>query len=122
MGVDDDLWRVLLGYIRHQKLVTVTGPDLSVVDGANRTLTALIGQGLADKYHLDVPAGVTTMGEAVTAFLRQPGGLDKVKQLYGVISDIIDELAPQPGEPLKNLAAISDLRFFVNTTPDQLLV
>jgi hypothetical protein len=122
MGEDDDFWGDLLGHIRQQMLVTVTGPDLSVVDGADQTLTALIAQGLAEKYDLDVSPGTMTMGEAVAEFLRQPGGRDKVNRLYRVIFEIIEDLDPKPGEPLKNLAAISDLRLFMNTTPDHLLV
>jgi TIR domain/SIR2-like domain len=122
MGVDDDFWGDLLGYIRQQMLVTVTGPDLSVVDGTDQTLTALIGQKLAENYDLDVSPRATTMGESVAAFLRQPGRRDTVNRLYRVIFEIIEDLDPKPGEPLKNLAAISDIRLFMNTTPDHLLL
>ena len=122
MGDDDDFWDDLLECIRDQKLVTVTGPDLSVVNGTDQTLTTLIAQGLAEKYPLDVSPGAKTMGEAVAALMERDGGLDKALQLKRDIFKIISKLDPKPGEPLKNLAAISDLRLFVNTTPDQLLV
>ena len=42
-------------------------------------------------------------------------------RLYRVINDIIADLDPAPGDALRNLAAIDDLRLFVSTTPDRLL-
>ena len=117
-----DFWGDLLAYIRQQVLVTVTGPDLSVVNVGNteQTFTSLIGQRLAERYQLTVSPGVTTMDEAVAAFLRERGQ-DEVERLYRVINDIIVNLDPAPGDALRDLAAITDLRLFVNTTPDQLL-
>ena len=41
--------------------------------------------------------------------------------MYRVINDIIVELDPAPGDALRDLAAIDDLRLFVSTTPDRLL-
>ena len=38
-----------------------------------------------------------------------------------IINDIIAELDPAPGDALRDLAAIDDLRLFVSTTPDRLL-
>jgi hypothetical protein len=116
---DDDFWADLLGHIRQQVLVPVVGPDLNAVKvgNAEHKFTTLIGQRLAEKYHLTVSSGITTMGEAVAAFLRERGQDDR---LYRVINDIIGEY-PEPGAPLRNLAAIDDLRFFVSTTPDRLL-
>jgi hypothetical protein len=63
---------------------------------------------------------MTTMGEAVAAFLRERGH-DHLERLYRVINDIMMDLDPAPGDALRNLAAIDDLRLFVNTTPDRLL-
>jgi TIR domain/SIR2-like domain len=121
---DDDFWADILAYIRQQELVTITGPDLSVVstDDGEQSLTKLIGQRLAEEHDLDLPPGGATMGEAVAAILRKPGGIDRVNRLYPAIHQIIDDLDPQPGDPLRDLAAITDLRLFVNTTPDQLLL
>jgi hypothetical protein len=56
----------------------------------------------------------------VAVFLRERGR-DEVERLYRVINDIIREIDPAPGDPLRNLAAIADLRLFVSTTPDRLL-
>ena len=75
MGGDDDFWDDLLGHIRDQKLVTVVGPDVTVVkvgDAEQTTLTSLIGQRLAERYPLTVSPGMT-MGEAVAVFLRERG-------------------------------------------------
>ena len=89
MNVNDDFWEDLLGHIRQQVLVTVVGPDLTVVNvgNAKQTFTTLIGQRLAEKYDLNVSPGMTTMGEAVAVFLRKPGG--RVERLYGVINNIM---------------------------------
>jgi hypothetical protein len=122
MGVNDDFWEDLLSHIRDRVLVPVVGPDLTVVNvgNAEQTLTSLIGQRLAERYQLTVSPGVTTMGEAVAAFLRERGQ-DEVQRLYRVINDIIVELDPAPGQALRDLAAITDLRLFMSTTPDRLL-
>jgi TIR domain len=121
MGENDDFWDDLLGHIRQQVLVPVVGPDLTVVKvgDAEQTFTTLIGQRLAEKYHLTVSPGMTTMGEAVAEFMREYGR-DEGERLYRVIYDIIRQY-PEPGAPLCDLAAIDDLRFFVSTTPDPLL-
>jgi hypothetical protein len=122
MGVNDDFWEDLLSHIRQRVLVPVVGPDLTVVNvgNAEQTFTSLIGQRLAERYQLTVSPGVTTVGEAVAAFLRERGR-DEVERLYRVINDIIVELDPAPGDALRDLAAITDLRLFVSTTPDRLL-
>jgi TIR domain len=120
--VNEDFWDDLLSHIRQRVLVPVVGPDLTVVDvgDAEQTLTSLIGQRLVEKYDLTVSPGITTTGEAVAAFLQERGQ-DGVERLYRVINDIIVQLDPAPGDALRNLAAIDDLRLFVSTTPDRLL-
>ena len=122
MGNNEDFWDDLLGHIRDRVLVPVVGPDLTVVDVDNteQTFDTLIGQRLAERYDLTVSPGLTTMGEAVAAFLRERGR-DEVERLYRVINDIIVKLDPAPGDALRDLAAIEDLRLFVSTTPDRLL-
>ena len=119
---DEDFWDDLLGHIRDQMLVPVVGPDLTVVKvgDAEQTFNSLIGQRLAERYRLTVSPALTTMGEAVAAFLRERGR-DEVDRLYRVINDIIVKLDPAPGDALRDLAAIDDLRLFVSTTPDRLL-
>jgi TIR domain len=124
MGVNDDFfWDDLLGHIREQVLVPVVGPDLTVVNlgDTEETLTTLVGQRLAKKYELTVSPG-TTMDEAVATLLRERK--DEVGRLYIAVNNIIKEIIqehPAPSDPLRNLAAITDLRFFVSTTPDRLL-
>ncbi|MEN4399167.1 toll/interleukin-1 receptor domain-containing protein [Mycolicibacterium senegalense] len=117
---DEDFWDDLLSHIREQRLVPVVGPELNVVGDAQQTLTTLIGEQLVEKHRLAVPAGPTTMGEAVAAFLRIRGQIEG-DRLYRDINKIIAKLDPQPGEALRNLAAIDDFRLFVATTPDRLL-
>ena len=120
--MDEDFWDDLLGHIRDKVLVPVVGPDATVVTVGDqqRTLSSLIGQHLVDRYHLAVPPGSTTMVQAVAAFLRERGR-DDVERLYRVINDVITETDPEPADPLRDLAAIDDLRLFVATTPDRLL-
>ena len=114
-------WDDLLGHIRQQVLVPVVGPDVTVVNvgDTEQTFTSLIGQRLAERYHLTLPPGMTTMDEAVAAFLRERGH-DEVDRVYRVINDIIEDY-PAPGDALRDLAAITDLRLFVSETPDRLL-
>ncbi|WP_067897323.1 toll/interleukin-1 receptor domain-containing protein [Nocardia vaccinii] len=124
-GANEDFWDDLLDHIREQVLIPVVGPELTTVnaDGTEQTLTTLIGQCLVDQYELSLPPGTTTMGEAVAAILRQhPGDRAEVlDELYRIINRTIKELDPAPGDALRNLAAITDLRLFVSTTPDRLL-
>jgi hypothetical protein len=119
---DDDFCDVLLDYIRDRKLVTVVGPDVTVVNvgSAEQTLSSLIGQRLAGLFPLTVSPEMT-LDEAVTAFLRDHGREEVELQLYRVINNIIRELDAVPGNALRDLAAITDLRLFVSTTPDGLL-
>ena len=122
MGGDDDaFWNDLLGHIRDRNLVTVVGPDVTVVKPGEQTLSKLIGQSLAKQYPAAVSSGMT-MGEAVAAIFAQPGGPREVEyRLYSRIKHIINELKPAPGDALCDLASITDLRLFVSTTPDSLL-
>jgi hypothetical protein len=122
-GVKDDFWDDLLGYIRAQMLVPVVGPDLTVVNvgNAEQTFTTLIGQRLAERSHLTVSPGLTTTDQAVAAFLQERGQDEVELRLYRVINDIIVELDPAPGNALRDLAAITDVRLFVSMTPDRLL-
>lgn len=123
MGASDDLfWDHLLGHIEDRRLLPVIGPELTTVtDGdGEQTFTSLIGQRLAAKYGLSAPQRLTTMQEAVAAILQERGR-DEVELLYGRINRLIKELDPQPCGALRDLAAIDDLRLFVNTTPDRLL-
>ena len=123
MGTNEDFWDDLLGYIRDRVLVPVVGPDLNVVNVGNteQTFSSLIGQRLAERYRLTVSPGLpTTMDEAAELVLRERGR-DEVERLYRVVNDIIVKLDPAPGDALRNLAAIADLRLFVTTTPDRLL-
>jgi hypothetical protein len=120
--MSEEFWGNLLAHIRHQVLMPVVGPDVTVVKTGDteQRLTTLIGQRLAEKYDLTLSSGFTTSDEAVAAFLRKRGR-DYVDDLYGAIDDIIVELDPTPGNALRDLAAIDDLRLFVSTTPDRLL-
>ena len=52
--MNEYFWEDLLSHIRQRVLVPVVGPELTVVNvgGADQTLTTLIGQRLAERYHL----------------------------------------------------------------------
>lgn len=119
---DDDFWDDLFSHIRERQLVPVVGPDLNVVDlgGRQQTLSTAIGERLIEKHELTVPPGETSMSDAVAAFLRVRGQYE-ADRLYRDINNIIARLDPEPGDALRNLAAIEDLRLFFATTPDRLL-
>jgi hypothetical protein len=120
--VSDFFWQDLLSHIRRQVLVPVVGPFLNVVKvgDAEQMLTTLIGQRLAEEYQLTLSPGMTTMDEVVAAILHSQGQ-DGADRLYRMINDIIVDLDPAPGDALRKLAAIDDLRLLVSTTPDRLL-
>lgn len=122
MGVDEAVWDNLLAHIHGHVLVPVVGPDIPIATTGTtqQTLTGLIGQHLIDKYELAIPAGEITMGHAVAEFIRERGRND-VFELYEEINDIFAKIDAKPGDALRNLAAISDLHWFVSTTPDRLL-
>jgi hypothetical protein len=124
MNSMDDFWDDLLGHIRQRMLITIVGPDLTIVDmGGNstpQTLTSLIGQRLVDRYELTSSPTPRTIGAAVAAYIRERGR-EGSERLYRVINDIIADLDPTPGEPLYRLAEITDLRLLISTTPDRLL-
>ncbi|OCB14885.1 hypothetical protein A5729_15530 [Mycobacterium vulneris] len=120
--MNDDFWDDLLSHIRQQVLVPVVGPEVTMVKvgDTEQTLTSVIGGQLAQRYHLALSPGNTTMDEAVTEFLRERGQ-DEAERLYRVINDIIVDIDPAPGDALRDLAAIDDLRLFVSTTSDHAL-
>jgi len=122
MADSDEFWGHLLAHLRQRVLVPVVGPDVTLVKtgGVERPLHSLIAEGLAARYDLTSPSGIMTTGDAVSAFLRERGR-DEVEWLYPAINDIIDDLDPEPGTPLRDLAAIDDLHTFVSTTPDRML-
>ena len=123
VGMNDDVfWDHLLGHIDDRRLVPVVGPELTIINTGDieQTFSSLIGQRLANKYRLSKSSAVTTIGEAVEAILQREGR-DEVDLLYPAVNRIIKELNPAPGNALRDLAAIEDLRLFVSTTPDRLL-
>lgn len=122
MNTNEDFWDDVLGHIEEQRLVPVVGPELTVINTGNVevTFSSLIGQRLASKYELDTLSEIRTMDEAVAAILHAQGR-DEVELLYGRINRIIKEINPGPGDALRDLARIDDLRLFVSTTPDRLL-
>lgn len=124
MSAEDEFWRYLFDRTGLRNVVTVTGPDLSIVtvDGVEETLSAIIGPRLAERLGLDIPVETPSMADTAAAYLRQLGRGDEIEPLYWGIADITKELSPKPGRALNDLAAITDLRYFVNTTPDDLLV
>ena len=119
---EDFFWGDLLALIRRRELVTVVGPDMTLVevDGREQTLTSLIGQRLVQIYRLTPESEVRTMGDAVALILSECGR-DEVYRLYRLIYEIINGRDWKPGKALRDLAAITHLRLFVSTTPDRLL-
>ena len=63
---------------------------------------------------------MTTMSEAVAAFLHERGQ-GEVDRLYRVIYDIIRTSIRRPAMRSVTSRRLTDLRLFVTTTPDRLL-
>ncbi len=114
--MNEDFWDDLLGAYSASRFSGAgcrARPDAwSMLTAAEQTFTSLIGQRLAERLSPERVAGVATTGEAVALFLRERGR-DEVDRLYRVIYDIINEVDPAPGDALRDLAAIDDLRLFV---------
>jgi hypothetical protein len=121
MADDELFWGNLLAYICDRKLVTIAGPELNVitVDGISQTLTAVIAKELVKKYSLRTDLPRMTMAAAAAAAVREDRG--RAGQLHVVIHQIILAHADKPCLPLSALAAITDLKLFVSTTPDRIL-
>ena len=104
---EDFFWGDLLALIRRRELVTVVGPDMTLVevDGREQTLTSLIGQRLVQIYRLTPESEVRTMGDAVALILSECGR-DEVYRLYRLIYEIINGRDWKPGKALRDLAAI----------------
>ena len=119
---DEALWRDLLFYLRRGELIPVAGPGLNVVmpEQPSRTLTELIAQGLVDQYGLVAPTAPMTMGEATAMVIRQRGR-EAADRLYPTVCDIIENYSEYQCAPLRELAAITDFRLYISTTPDTLL-
>jgi hypothetical protein len=120
--VASESWDDLFAYIRDGVLVPVIGPQLLVVDAdrPGQTLFEAVAERLAARYHLAIPAG-SRLTDAVSAVL-QASGHEENQRLYRVINDIVASVATRVPDPLRQLATISDLRVFVSTTPDRLLI
>jgi hypothetical protein len=119
---DEAFWSELLFYLRRRELIPIAGPGLNVVtsDHADRTLTEHIARRLVDRYGLKVPIARMTMGEA-TAMIIRKRGREAADGLYPVVCGIIEEFNGHQCAPLRDLAAITDFRLYISTTPDTLL-
>ena len=118
-----EFWDDLLAYIRDGVLLPVIGPDLLVIDAdrPGQKLFEAVAERLAARYQLSLPPGTDLLSDAVSAVL-QARGRDESQRLYRVVNDIIASLSGRVPEPLRKLAAISDLRVFMSTSPDRLLI
>jgi hypothetical protein len=123
MLADEDFWDDLLAHVKQGVLLPVIGPQVSTVarDGRTLTVSRLIGERLADRYKLSVEWPEDGgLDPAIRAYIAAHGR-DKAERLYRVVNDALSELAPDPSEPLRQLARITDFRLFVSTTFDSML-
>jgi hypothetical protein len=118
-----EFWDDLLAYIKDGVLVPVIGPQLLVIDAdrPGQKLFEAVAERLAARYQLALPAGTNSLSDAVSAVL-QARGRDESQRLYRVVNDIITSLSGRVPEALRKLAEISDLRVFMSTSPDRLLI
>jgi len=123
MPPNEDFWDDLLGHLKQRVLVPIVGPGLlSVADGSRTVgLLRLVGERLAQRYDLPVRwSDQSDLSDAVRAYFIAKGRGES-DRLYRVINDILSELAAEPPESLKLLAAIVDQPLFITTTFDSLM-
>jgi hypothetical protein len=116
-------WDDLLAYIRDGVLVPVIGPQLLVIDAdrPGQRLFEAVAERLAARYQLPLPNGGASLSDAVSSVL-QARGRDESQRLYRIINDIITSLSGHVPDALRKIAEISDLRVFLSTSPDRLLI
>lgn len=131
---DEDFWDDLLAHIGAGQLLVVTGPELVRVpamladpgggpgDGADLPLEDVIGQRLAQRIGLVAPKPQLpwTLDAVVRAYVAARGR-DQQERLYRMVHELLLALKPEPGDALRTLARITDLRLFISTTFDNLL-
>lgn len=123
MAETSEFWDDLLAYIKDGVLVPVIGPQLLVVDAdrPGQKLFEAVAERLAARYQLSLPSGTSSLSDAVSAVL-QARGRDESQRLYRVVNDTISSLSGRVPDALRKLAEISDLRLFMSTSPDRLLI
>jgi hypothetical protein len=119
----EDFWDDVLGYLGEGKLVPFVGPDLLTLPtaGGPKTLWNLMAERMAQRLRLAGQwTGRSPLNDVVHAFLASHDRTE-VDRLYRQANELLHEIAPQPSESLRQLAAIRDIGLFVSTTFDSLL-
>ena len=122
-------WKRLLRQIQQGLVAPVIGSQLlSAADG--QWLPALAAQRLLDLHGLEAEPNDAN---AALSFLPLDGAVSRIRterqvklaNLYADASDVIDSVVAEQGDrlplALQQIAAISDFRLLVSTTPDDLL-
>jgi hypothetical protein len=119
--LDDDGWDNLLRQIRLGQVIPLIGPNLVTArDEANKEvpLFRLLAPKLAKALKLRGAEKFTNLNEVVRAHLL--AGRERT-DVYAALGVLIDRLDAKPGPALLELAAITDFKLFITSTPDPLL-
>jgi hypothetical protein len=119
--LDDFFWSDLLDYIDDGRVIPVVdSAQLGPGDGGERLETMLACR-LAQRLRIDVSdiRRPPRLDDVVSRHLRTPGSAKGV--LYGRTLQILKELGVEPGQALRDLAAIRGFELFVSMSCDPLL-
>lgn len=122
MPASEDFWDDLLGHLKEGLLLPIVGPEMLTVQSADGTpgpLMKEVAARLDARYSLGTGAGAE-FDAVVRAFMQQRGAQES-ERLYRVVNDILDQIDAPPGEALRALASVRDLRLFVSTSFDSML-
>lgn len=117
-----DLWDDLLTYIRDKRVVPIIGHELLKVNGPSgpTNLYRIVAEQLAEQLRIpmDGLAEERPLDDVVTRYMANHGRRDR---LYNRVSMVLDNLRVNVPEPLRQLAAIPELKLFVTTTCDSMI-
>jgi hypothetical protein len=122
-------WQQLLDAISDGKVIPLVGEELYTAtngSGVERPLYQVVAEQLAKDLNLPV----NTLGNAITLndvfctyqdWERRRGRGPDLGYIYRRFAKVTERIKSQPSTTLKQLAAITDFRLFLTTSPDHLL-
>ncbi len=127
---DESDWDNLLSDIKKNRVIPVVGEELYTLSnpgGGETPLYYAAAQRLAKLLKVELPPD-SEMGrplnEVVCAYLRKEkarGGTPEEERVCELFCEAVSGLDLQPSAALQNIAAITDFKLLVTTTPDDLL-
>ncbi|MBS1818357.1 MAG: toll/interleukin-1 receptor domain-containing protein [Acidobacteria bacterium] len=127
----EEFWADLIPLVAARQVVPIVGSDLLTVtvDGVERPFYQIVAERLLKRYGIDAAAANVTLrprhelNDAVCALdrLGKRASADSYLPVFEAIRGTLDEHRHAVSVPLRQLAAIDDLRLFVTTSVDDAL-